>query len=133
MSGGSYEYVMGNISNVTTGYTFFPSGSSFASSWYTTSTAKYVTTYAYDKNNYGNQTAYNRGRLGDATAETLLSASSSGGWYSDGASFPYSSNAWFSRGGGYNIGSVAGVFDFYDGYSNSSYYSSRAALVSLSA
>ena len=133
MSGGSREYVMGNISSVTTGYTFYPSSSSFASSWYTTDTAKYLTTYAYDTV-YNNQKAYNRGRLGDATAETLLSASTSGGWYSDYARFPYSSNAWFIRGDYYNNGSIAGVFYFDygsgDGYTN---YSSRATLVSLSA
>ena len=134
MSGGSWEYVMGNISSVTTGYTFYPSNSSFASSWYTTSTAKYVTTYAYDKTNSTNQTAYNRGRLGDATAETLLSASYNGGWYSDNAYFPYSINAWFYRGGGCNNGSSAGVFYFipYSGYYNGN-NSSRAALVLLSA
>ena len=134
MSGGSWEYVMGNISKVTTGYTFYPSNSSFASSWYTTSTAKYVTTYAYDKTNSTNQTAYNRGRLGDATAETLLSASYNGGWYSDNAYFPYSINAWFYRGGGCNNGSSAGVFYFipYSGYYNGN-NSSRAALVLLSA
>ena len=133
MSGGSWEYVMGNMSSVTTGYTFNPRSSSFASGWYTTSTAKYLTTYAYDTE-YDNQKAYNRGRLGDATAETLLSASTSGGWYSDYARFPYSSNAWFIRGGYYNNGSIAGVFYFDygsgNGYTN---YSSRAALVSLSA
>ena len=133
MSGGSYEYVMGNISKVTTGYTFYPSSSSFASSWYTTDTAKYVTTYAYDSSNKFNQTAYNRGRLGDATAETLLSASSSGGWYSDYAIFPYSSTAWFNRGGYFNDGSYAGVFNFRNsnGYVDST-NSSRAVLVSLS-
>ena len=130
MSGGSYEYVMGNISKVTTGYTFYPSSSSFASSWYTTDTAKYLTTYAYDTV-YNNQKAYNRGRLGDATAETLLSASTSGGWYPDYVSFPYSGNAWFGRGGYYINGSNAGVFNF-DYSSGSTYtnYSSRAALVS---
>ena len=133
MSGGSYEYVMGNISKVTTGYTFYLASSGFASSWYTTDTAKYVTTYAYDKTNYNNQIAYNRGRLGDATAETLLSASIKGGWYSDYAYFPNSSYAWFYRGGYYNYGSNAGVFLFRrnDG-SNLNSYSSRAALVSLS-
>ena len=133
MSGGSREYVMGNISSVTTGYTFYPSSSSFASSWYTTSTAKYLTTYAYDTVN-GNQKAYNKGRLGDATAETLLSASTSGGWYSDATLFPYSSSAWFERGGYCSQGSNAGVFYFNSdaGY-NYSMSSSRAALVSLSA
>ncbi len=133
MSGGAYEYVMGNISKVTTGYTFYPSSSSFSSSWYTTDTAKYLTTYAYDTV-YNNQKAYNRGRLGDATAETLLSASASGGWYSDYASFPYSSYAWFVRGSYYALGSNAGVFYFHNNKgSNSTSYSSRAALVSLSA
>ena len=135
MSGGSYEYVMGNISKVTTGYTFYPSNSSFSSSWYTTDTAKYLTTYAYDSSNYTTQKAYNRGRLGDATAETLLSASTTGGWYSDYAYFPYSIGAWFVRGGHYYDGSSAGVFRFgrNGGDNYSSGYSSRAALVSLAA
>ena len=134
MSGGSWEHVMGNISSVKTGYTFYPSSSSFASSWYTTDTAKYLTTYAYDTVN-NNQKAYNRGRLGDATAETLLSASSyNGEWYSDFAFFPYSSYAWFMRGCGSNGDSDAGVFGFgYNNGGNYTGYSSRAALVSLSA
>ena len=133
MSGGVYEYVMGNISSVTTGYTFYPSSSSFASSWYTTDTAKYLTTYAYDTVK-DNQKAYNRGRLGDATAETLLSASSSGGWYSDSAYFPFSSVAWFIRGGFYYYGSNSGVFHFDNhGGGSDSFVSSRAALVSVSA
>ena len=134
MSGGSWEYVMGNISKVTTGYTFYPSSSSFSSSWYTTDTAKYLTIYAYDSSNNTTQIAYNRGRLGDATAEVVFSTGGSGGWYSDYADFPYSSNAWFNRGGFYNDGSIAGVFLFYYNYGGvSSGYSSRAALVSLSA
>ena len=133
MSGGTYEYVMGNISKVTTGYTFFPSNSSFASSWYTTDTAKYLTTYAYEWE-YNNQRAYNRGRLGDATAEVMLSTGGRGGWYSDIAYFPSSSGDWFHRGNYYGSGSYAGVFSFnrIDGF-NYSTFSSRAALVSLSA
>ena len=131
MSGGSLEYVMGNISKVTTGYTFYPSISSFASSWYTTDTAKYVTTYAYDTV-YNNQKAYNRGRLGDATAEVVLSTGGTGGWYSDNANFPYSSPAWFYRGGLYSAVSNAGVFNF-DCADGGNYVasSSRAALVSI--
>ena len=131
MSGGSREYVMGNISKVTTGYTFYSSGSGFSSDWYTTDTAKNLTTYAYDSNNYDNQAAYNRGRLGDATAETLLSATINGGWNSAYSSFPYSGAAWFSRGG--DFGSDTGIFAFYS-YAGSRLisYSSRAALVSIS-
>ena len=133
ISGGASEYVMGNNSNATTGYTFFPSNSGFASGWYTTDTAKYVTTYAFDTV-YNNQKAYNRGRLGDATAETLLSASSSGGWYSDYAYFPYAFYAWFNRGGSYVNSSSAGVFYFFGIYGDSrSGSSSRAALVSFGA
>ena len=133
MSGGSWECVMGNISSVKTGYTFYPASSGFASSWYTTSTAKYLTTYAYDEVYY-NQKAYNRGRLGDATAEVVFSTGGSGGWYSDYAGFPYSSGlAWFARGGLCNASSAAGVFDFLSGNGHGSDSSSRAALVSLSA
>ena len=132
MSGGASEYTMGNMSSVTTGYTFYPSDSSFASSWYTVDTTKYVTTYA-NGSRYNNQTAYNRGRLGDATAETLLTALTSGGWYADGAYFLVASDSWFSRGGLFTAGSRVGVFAFYgSGAGNDDYGSSRAALVSLS-
>ncbi len=131
MSGGAYEYVMGNISNVTTEYTFYSSESGFANSWYTTNTAKYLTTYAYDTID-DNQKAYNRGRLGDATVETLLSATYTGGWYSDYASFPCSIRSWFIRGGDHSNGYYAGMFDFNFAFGDkSSGASSRAILVSL--
>ena len=131
MSGGALEYTMGNISNTSGNYTFSPTSSGFESNWYTTSTAKYVTTYA-NGSSYNDQTAYNRGRLGDATSEVVLSTAV--GWYSDYVYFPYSGYAWLPRGGYYGNGSGAGVFDFISliGYSDTN-YSSRAALVSLSA
>ena len=115
MSGGADEYVMGNMSS--------------ASGSYTTSTAKYVTTYAYGTSD-SDQTAYNRARLGDATGEVVLSTR---GWYSDYARFPYSGISWFNRGGDYSSGASAGVLHF--GSSNggvSTFISSRAVLVSLS-
>ncbi len=135
MSGGSSESTMGNISSTRGNYTFYSSESGFASSWYTTSTAKYVTTYAYDASNYDNQTAYNRGRLGDATGEVVSSTGGTGAWYYDSSYFPYSSISWFNRGGRFDDSSKAGVFNFY--YSNgvgysTSFPSSRAILVSLS-
>ena len=131
MSGGAWEYTMGNMSSVSGSYTFYPSSSDFASGWYTKSTAKYVTTYANGSSETG-QTAYNRGRLGDATGGIVLSTGGSGGWYSDYAYFPYSSYSWFLRGGNYAYRTGAGVFGFL--VYNGSYYdsSSRAALVSLS-
>ena len=133
MSGGSWEYVMGNMSSANGSYTFNPSESGFASSWYTTSTSKYVTTYTNGPGNT-DQTAYNRSRLGDATGEIVLSSGS--GWYSDYAYFLSSRISWFFRGGYCHDGDNAGVFGFpfpYDGcglcYNSAS---GRATLVSLS-
>ena len=132
-SGGAVEYVMGNMSSASGSYTFYPSSSSFASSWYTTSTAKYVATYAYDSSNNANQTAYNKGRLGDATGEVVLSTGGLGSWYSDYAHFPYSSYPWFFRSGSYSDSTYAGTFLF-ETYGGDSYSgaSSRVALISLS-
>ena len=131
MSGGSYENAMGNISSTSGSYTFYPSSSGFASGWYTTSTAKYVTTYTYDSSNSSNQTAYNRGRLGDATGEVVLSTGDSGGWYSDITNFPYYTTSWFLR-GAFSYGSTkAGIFSFSYVDGSSRYYSTRAILVSL--
>ncbi len=131
MSGGSNEYVMGNMSKVPIDYTFHPLDSGFSDSWYTTDTAKNLTTYAYGSTTK-DQEAYNRGRLGDATAEVVLSTGGVGGWYSDYAYFPYTGYSWLFRGGYHSRGSAAGMFffRFQDGlYYNS--ISSRATLVLL--
>ena len=136
MSGGAWETTMGNMSSTSGSYTFCPANSEFSSNWYTTSTAKYVTTYAY-VSSYTiskNQTAYNKGRLGDATGEIVLSSGS--GWYSDMASFMYSgSGSWSGRGGGYYNDSNSGIFSLAgdQGVPAAAVGSSRAALVSLSA
>ena len=86
----------------------------------------------YDKYTYGTSyTDHGRGKLGDATKETLSSfGSTSGGWYSDYANFVSFSDSWFYRGGGYNDGSSAGMFYFYS-YSGGSYssLSARAVLI----
>ena len=137
MSGGSFEFVMGNTSSATTVYTFYPSSSSFTSSWYTTDTVKYLTTYAYGMTR-NDQTAFNKGRLGDATAEVEFETSSpgslvSGGWYAGAASFPSSSNAWFTRGGRFDNNVMASPFTFNSSSGSADIgKSSRAVLVSLS-
>ena len=61
---------MGNESNLTGSYTYYASsgGSNFA---YSTSTARYIDTYAYSLAS-NNQTVYNRARLGDVTGEVTL-------------------------------------------------------------
>ena len=132
MSGGAFDYVMGNMSSTADTYTFYSRAAGFASSWYNDySNQKYVNTYANGTTDK-DQSAYNRGRLGDATGEVVLSTGGKGGWYNDSACFSYSSNPWFLRGGFYNLGSGAGVFYF--GGNNGtalSLYSTRASLMSL--
>ena len=125
MSGGAYEYVMGNISSTADSYTFYQFSSGFSSSWYSNySNQKYVNTYA-NGSTKSDQSAYNRARLGDATGEVV-------GWYSDYASFPGSGGSWFARGGFRSLSSDAGVLGFYgyngDGGADSS-NTARAALV----
>ena len=121
MSGGADEYVMGNVSSTADVYTFDSSRAGFASSWYN-SNQKYVNTYA-SGTTYADQSAYNRGQLGDATGEVV-------GWYNDYPTFPYSGVPWFLRGGSSGYNSGAGVFNFgnFTGGADS-YNSTRAALV----
>ena len=104
MSGGAYEYVMGNIKNSSNA--FYSGKAEFA----TAPDAKYYDSYKYDSSS--NKT-HARGKLGDATKETLATfGSGTGGWYSDYAGFPYSSHSWFVRGCNYYYGTFAGVFYF---------------------
>ena len=136
MSGGAYEYVMGNVSSTADAYTFYSYGAGFASNWYNDySNQKYVNTYARISS-YSDRTtqkAYNAGRLGDATGEVVLSDGGSGGWYSDSAAFPSDNVPWFLRGGHYYNVSGAGVFyfNFCSGEGSDSYGSARASLMSL--
>ena len=128
MSGGSLEYVMGNM--VDSNGTFYSSSSGFSS----TIDAKYYDKYTYDTD----YLTHSRGKLGDATKETLSTFGDSyGGWYSDYTYFVYSNYSWFTRGNDYNFDSGAGVF-YFGGrngyvYSNSlegveSTFSTRAVL-----
>ena len=132
MSGGADEYVMGNVSSTADAYTFYSYEAGFTSSWYNDySNQKYVNTYA-NGTTYRDQSAYNRGRLGDATGEVAAVSNDYGGygWYSDRASFPYSSHPWFIRGCDCNCRSSAGVLGFdQDNGWDSSDNSARAALV----
>ena len=66
--------------------------------------------YAYSASNYLDHA---RGKLGDATKETLKTfGSGTGGWYGDYAGLPGATRSWFGRGGSYGAGAAAGVFDF---------------------
>ncbi len=128
MSGGAYEYVMGNVSKSSEKYEY---NASFAGNFFTydEANAKYLDTYAYGTTYY-DQTAYNRARLGDATGEVVKEAKISGGWYSNRSGFVNSSGSWFRRGGRY--GDSPGVFYFYsDGGNGGVTYSARGVLAPL--
>jgi len=105
MSGGSWEYVMGNY-NKTTG----SSGLTMANI-----ESKYIDIYT------GTTVAYSH--LGDATGETA-------GWYGDHAYFVTSSGPWFHRGGDYSYGTIAGAF-YFNSYTGEAYayYSFRPLLI----
>ena len=128
LSGGAYEYVMGNMSKSAGSYVYnLNYGDGIFK--YSASTAKYIDTYAYGTS-YTNQTAYNRARLGDATGEVVVSSGTA--WNNDYAGFVDSSVPWFLRGGSYSDGSSAGVFGFNgDNGISDSYLSARAALLAL--
>ena len=112
---------MGNMVN--SSGAFYASNSGFSSA---------PDTKYYDAYTYGTSSVdHGRGKLGDATKETLATFGSSiGGWYSDYDYFVNSGSSWFYRGGDHNHGSGAGVFYFFSynggGISNSG---SRTVLV----
>ena len=103
MSGGAWEYVMGNMVDGSGNY--YPSSSGL-----TKPDVKYFDSYAYSASSY---TDHARGKLGDATKETLKTfGSGTGGWYGDYANLPYGTYSWFSRSGNCSDGTAAGVFGF---------------------
>ena len=103
MSGGAYEYVMGNTVNIIGD--FYSSSAGFSEA----PGLQYYDSYTYGMPD----TTHSRGKLGDATKETLKTFGDDwGGWYIDFAYFPISSHSWFERGGYYDYGSYAGLFAF---------------------
>ena len=150
MSGGVYEYVMGNL----TGY---EDQSETSGGLFMTTQAKppYVDLYkeslGFDYSSSGDTNPdwskstsasyYNNDVCtwvtcgGHALHETKQHQSVSGGsesWGGDGSNFVYSSFRWFRRGGYASHGSIAGLFHSYydDGY-NSPYNGFRSALLAL--
>ena len=94
MSGGTQEYVMGNMSSTNGSYTYNAqsAGNSFS---YSSETAKYIDTYANGTTSKDEQ-AYNRARLGDATAEVVTS---NGAWQNTSVSMTYGTRPWIVRSG----------------------------------
>ena len=126
---------MANTTTIPTNYTnhiMYPSssGTTFGSYTDITLPKKYYDIYDYAATN----TTHNRGHIGDATKETLVTyGNTSGGWYSDYAYFPNSTNPWVPRGGYHTSGSSAGAFSFSNSDGGVSVYSSaRSALAMTS-
>ena len=119
MSGGAWEYMMGNM--VTSSGVMYSSSSGFST---------YPNKRYYDKYSYGtSSTEYTRGKLGDATKE-MAPTGITGNWYSDYASFPTSYNPWFMRGGDFSNGSNAGLFGFDGSRGNANVDISARAVIS---
>ena len=104
MSGGAYDYVMGNMAAEGGGF-----NAASSETWSTDlyPSLKYCDRYTYGAT-YNDAIAYKRGKLGDATKETLMAVSSmSGGWYNDIFGFLRSGTPWFIRGGASGLMSVS--------------------------
>ena len=139
MSGGAWEYVMGNIvSN---------DGTAMMSGYHTSSNSGYTgitydsgsytpyTGIAYPENKYLDKYSFGtsntqriRSKLGDAVKE--VAATSGAGWYSDYGYVASASRPWFARGCSYGNGSYAGVFFSRSNY-GSAYNGGSARVVVL--
>ena len=98
MSGGAYEYVMGNYNSTagSSGFETFPD-------------SKYYDVYSSDVFTGNYTTNISLCTLATCGGHAL---NETAGWYSDSSRFVYSGYAWFRR-GGYYSGIASGVFSFY--------------------
>ena len=127
MSGGAYEYVMGNMvsndgstmmsgqsTSFNSGYTGIIYDSSSGSYTSYTGTYSYPNAKYYDKYSFGTSNIQRiRSKLGDSIKEVLNT--STRGWYTDSSSLAWSNLArgnpsWFTRGDRYGNGTSAGAF-----------------------
>ena len=113
MSGGCFEYVMGFELNSNNQF------NTAKSSFTTEPNFKYYDKYKYESVDYPQGAlTFSRGKLGDATKETLKKYGvREGGWNGEIATFPYRSNLTFIRGGCYEdvsngVNIKAGIFYF---------------------
>ena len=111
MSGGAWEYVAAYVNNGNTNLTKY--GASLVNS--SDARTKNVYTKA-SSDSYENNYQQNKGVYGDAVYETSTSGNGTTSWYSDYSGFPSTSAPFFTRGGFYVNGSLAGVFFFSNFY-----------------
>ena len=137
MSGGAFEYVMGNIvysdgTTMMSGYTTSQNSGYTGIIYDSGNYTSYTETYSYPENKYldkysfgTSNTQKKRSKLGDAVKE--VTATSSTGWYSDYGYVAFASSPWFLRGGFYGSGASAGVMHSYYYYGEA--YTGRSARV----
>lgn len=122
MSGGSSEYIMANMMVKNSNNTYSESKSGFTEQ----PSGEYLDLYDYSQSSID----FLRGRLGDATRETLAAyGNSSGGWYYDNTSFVSDGFPWVRRNGAVDTSIHSGLFNFYrDTGVASNYISFRVVL-----
>ena len=124
MSGGAWEYVMGNMVNSSS--SFYSSSAGFS----TIPNSKYYDSYTYSTS----YITHGRGKLGDATKEILNNfGSPTGGWHGDYSYMTFNISSWIHRSLEHANGSAAGFLSFSSTDGNAVYsHSTRAILVSNS-
>ena len=124
MSGGAFEYTMGNVvsndgstmmSGYDTSWTSGYTGKIYDTGNYTAYTGvDYSNNKYYDKYSFGtSDDSKIRSKLGDGIKEVYKG---SNGWYNDHSCLAGSDHPWFLRGGHNNKGTFAGVFNSYNNY-----------------
>ena len=124
MSGGAFEYTMGNVvsndgstmmSGYDTSWTSGYTGKIYDTGNYTAYTGvDYPNNKYYDKYSFGtSDDSKIRSKLGDGIKEVYKG---SNGWYNDHSRLAGSDHPWFLRGGHNNKGTFAGVFNSYNNY-----------------
>ncbi|MEG2322302.1 MAG: hypothetical protein RSB71_02315, partial [Bacilli bacterium] len=99
MSGGAYEYVMGNFNNTigSSGFTAMPE-------------AKYFNNYPSSIFNGDYNTNTDKCTIETCGGHALLETKA---WYGDYSYFTYADDPWFMRGGHYGNSTTAGIFAFW--------------------
>ena len=97
MAGGAWEYIMGNFNSTAgnSGFTTFPND-------------KYINIYSSSIFTGTNSTNNSLCTLATCGGQALYETK---GWYHDSSYFVISNTPWFRRGGSYNAGTGAGIFN----------------------
>ncbi len=144
MSGGAYEYMMGNMvwsngqqmsgcqttSDWNSAFNGVLSNGTSYTGIYAFPSKRYYDKYSYGTTGYDN-VAYSRGKLGDAIKE-MAPTGEKGNWYGDYASFVNHDYPWVLRGEYYANGAYVGAFSFRNGTGGAgANYSTRAVISNL--